>query len=135
MRKRPLSDVITDLLSEVTSLARSEVELAQAEVTENINRAVRNLVVAIAGGVVLIPAAVIFLEGISVLLMRAGVTDWLAYVIVAVVVAVIGVFVARAAAKKLSVQSLLPKKTIHQFKRDAEVASVVRPNHEHQRAA
>ena len=135
MRKRPIGDIVGSLFSDMSNLVRTEAELVQAEVQENLNKAIRNIVMAAAGGLLLIPAAVVLLEGISVFLMRAGIPEDLAYVIVALIFGAVGLFVALGAIKALKKTSLLPKKTIHQFTRDVEVAKNMRQDHERQRAA
>jgi hypothetical protein len=135
MRRRPISDVVGDLFAGIAGLASTEAELARAEVSENIDRAIRGVMMIVVGAVIVLPAAVIFLEGLALLLVRADLPDWLAYMVVGLVVAAIGAAVALAAKKQLKKVSLLPRKTIHQFRRDVEVAKQMRQDYERERAA
>ncbi len=135
MAKKPLGDVVSDLFASLTSLVRTEADLAQAEFRETIDTGVRNAVMAVVGAIIVLPAAVIILEGIAILLTHAGIGDYAAYLIVGVVAAAAGVFVMMTAMKKLKKMSLLPKRTIHQFQRDVEVAKYARQDYETERAA
>jgi hypothetical protein len=135
MAKKPLGDVVSDLFASLSSLVRTETELAQAEFRETIDTGVRNAVTAVVGAIIVLPAAVIILEGIAIVLIRAGVGDYAAYLIIGGIAAAVGVIVMMTAMKKLKKMSLLPKRTIHQFQRDVEVAKYARQNYETERAA
>ena len=135
MRKKPLSDVIGDLFANLGSLVQAESELAQAEVKEAVQDGVSNIVTAVAGAILMLPAAVLLFEGIALALIRAGVGDYAAYLIVGAVAAAVGAILVMTAVKKLKKLSLLPRRTIHQFKRDVEVAKYMRNDHESDRAA
>lgn len=135
MPKKPLGDVVSDLFASLSSLVRTETELAQAEFRETIDQGIRNALTAFVGAIIVLPAAVIILEGLAILLIRAGVGDYAAYLIVGALAAVAGIIVMLGAIKKLKKMSLLPKRTIHQFQRDVEVAKHVRQDYETERAA
>ena len=135
MRRRPISDVFGDLFAGLADLASTEAELARAEVSENVDRGINSIVMIVVGAVLVLPAAIIFLEGLALLLIRADLPDYIAYMIVGLVVAAIGAAIALAAKKRLKTVSLVPRKTIHQFRRDVEVAKQMRQDYERQRAA
>lgn len=134
-RKRSISDVVGELFSGLSNLVRTEAELAQAEFLENVDRATKNVITVLIAGIILLPAMVLLLEGLALLLIRADVPDYVAYLIIAVVTAGICAAVILAAIKRLRKVSIIPRKTIHQLKRDAEVANIVRQDHGTQRAA
>ncbi len=135
MAKKPLGDVVSELFASLSSLVRTETELAQAEFRETIDTGVRNAIMAVVGAVIVLPAAVVLLEGIALLLIRAGVGDYAAYLIVGAIAVAAGIIVLMNALKKLKKMSLLPKRTIHQFQRDVEVAKYARQSYETERAA
>jgi putative superfamily III holin-X len=90
---RPIPEIFTDLVSQVTGLVRTESQLARAEISEKATRALSGMAMILLGMVLLIPALVVLLG------MILGLIGW-------------------SMAKPAS---LVPDKTIDQLKRDAEV--------------
>ena len=91
---------------------------------------------ALAGAVLLIPALVILLDAAVAALVDGGMEAHLAALIVGGGALLVGLILLLLGTSRLRAASLVPGKTIHQLKEDAEIARrQVRSDHDHQRAA
>ena len=133
-RERPITAIVSDVGNQIALLVRKEGELAGAELAENLKAAVRGAIVAIVGAVLLIPALVILLMAAVDALIQAGLAGWAASLIVGGVVLILGVILMIVGANRLSADTLTPKKTLRQLRRDAAVPTMVEDD-ELQRAA
>jgi len=127
---RPLSDLMTGLVTDIAGLFRKEIDLAKAEASENLNRAIGSietlmigLIFAIAAIGVLLSAVV---QGLSALLMEHGMQDANAHALSAVVVGlVVGilawVMISRSLSR-LGNRSVRFEKTTASLQRDLDVA-------------
>jgi len=119
---RPLTSVVTQLVSDLTFLMQTEFRLARAEVSEKLSQA--------ASGVMFMGiAAVASLGGLLVLLFGAvrwleiaGVPNQWGYLIVGGVALIAGALLAIKAVSSLKVSSLKPDRTIEQLRADYSVA-------------
>jgi hypothetical protein len=119
---RAFSDVVADLINQVTRLFRKEFELARTEVSENVSSAIGGLVMIIAGAVLLIPALVILLQGgVSALIERGFAAHWAALMVGGGAL-LIGIILAMIGMGRLKADKLVPHRTIEQLQRDAAVA-------------
>ena len=59
---RPIPEIFTDLVSQVTNLVRMEGRLARAEISEKATRALSGMAMILLGSMLLIPALVILLQ-------------------------------------------------------------------------
>lgn len=121
MNVRPIPEIFTDLISQVTNLVRKEGQLARAEISEKAGRALSGMVMILLGAVLLIPALVILLQAAMAGLVQNGMTPAIASLIVGGVALIIGVVLALIGWNLAKPSSLVPDKTIDQLKRDAEV--------------
>ena len=124
---RSLSDLIRELRDETTTLLRQEVALAKTEMSEKINTVTRNVAFAIVGG------AVAHLALIFLLLSASGGIEtgieateaaphgqWIAPLIVGLVVGAIGALLLMKAKSGLSKANMKPQKTIESLQEDKQ---------------
>jgi MFS family permease len=112
--------LLSDALSNVSSMVRNEVDLARAEVSENVSRA--GVAIGLIAG-----AAIIALVALNVLaaalvaaLTEAGLDAGWSALIVGVVLAVIAFVLIGKGVNDLKLSSLAPTRTVKNVKRDAE---------------
>lgn len=118
---RPIPEIFTDLISQVTSLVRKEGQLARAEISEKAGRALSGMAMILLGSVLLIPALVILLQAVIAGLVQNGMDPALAALIVGGAALIIGMVLGLVGWSWVKPSSLVPDKTIDQLKRDAEV--------------
>jgi len=111
--------LLSDAMTQVSSLVRSEVDLARAEINENLNSAI------VALGLI-VGAVVIFLTALNVLsaalvagLTEAGIPGGWSALIVGVVYAIVGYLLLQKGTNDLKLISLAPTRTAKNVKRDA----------------
>ncbi|MCQ0969514.1 phage holin family protein [Paracoccus sp. TK19116] len=122
---RTTGGLLSDALSHVSSLVRSEVDLARAEVSENIKGA------GVAIGMI-VGAAILALTTLNVLsaalvaaLTEAGVPAAWSAIIVGLFFAIIAYVMARKGISDLKLTSLAPTRTAKNVKRDAQAVKEV----------
>jgi hypothetical protein len=118
---RPIPEIFTDLISQVTNLVRKEGQLARAEISEKAGRALSGMAMILLGSVLLIPAFVILLQAAIAGLVQNGMDPALAALIVGGAALIIGMVLGLVGWSWVKPSSLVPDKTIDQLKRDAEV--------------
>jgi uncharacterized membrane protein YqjE len=112
--------LLSRLMGEVSTLFRKEIALAKAEVSEAASEAKAGAVSLVAGGAILFAAVLVLLAAI-VLLLAERMDPWLAALIVAVVVAVIGFVMIQSGKKKLDPSSFKPERTQDALRKDKEM--------------
>jgi len=118
---RSIPEVLSDLISQVTTLFRKEAELARTEIADKVVHAATGIGFAVVGAVLAMPALVILLQAIVALLVGAGMSIALASLIVGGSTLVIGILLLIAGMERLKGMKLTPEKTIHQLQRDAQM--------------
>jgi hypothetical protein len=118
---RSLSELLSDVTTEIASLFRKEVELAKAETSEQVSRAAK------AGGMLGAAAVVGFLDLILFSFAAAWalsevVPEGVAFLIVAVVFAIVTTTLALAGKKRLASINPMPNQTVQTLKADVQVA-------------
>ena len=118
---RSLSELLSDVTSEVATLFRKEVELAKAETTEQVSRAAK------AGGMLGAAAVIGFLDLILFSFAAAWalseiVPEGVAFAIVAVVFAIVAGALAMAGKKRLANVNPVPNQTVQTLRADVQVA-------------
>ena len=113
--------LFADALSQMTSLFETEIRLVRTELTEKISTALRAVLVLLASAVLMLAALFIILIGIAEVLVALGLPPWGAYLLVGFVVAAIGGVAVYFALKTLSADNLMPRRTITQLSKDADV--------------
>ena len=113
--------LFADALSQMTTLFETEIRLVKTEISEKISSAINAVIVLLVAAVLLLAALFIILFGIVQLVIFFGVVAWLAYFIVGVVIAVAGAIALYVALNKLSTDNLMPKRSLNQLGKDADV--------------
>jgi hypothetical protein len=119
---RPLTSLVTDLMSEVTTLFQTEIRLAKAEMNEKIQRAANSGVLIGAGAIVMLPAVFILMLAIVRWLAVAGLPEHWGLLLVGLVVASAGVALLMKGINNLKGSALVPRRTIEQVRADLSVA-------------
>lgn len=118
-----LGSLIGDLAHKTTTLLRREVELAKAEMSEKIERLQTAVASMAAGAAVLYAGFLVFLffvvAALDAVLDRWIETNWLAPLIVSVIVLAVGYTMLKAGQKKMKEDTLVPERTLRSLQRDA----------------
>lgn len=117
---RGIGDLLGDLGGQVSTLVRKEIELARTEVTSSAGKMSRGAAMAGAGGVIVFAGVLVLLAAIVFGLIEAGLDAWLAALIVAVVVLVIGGAVTAMGVQRIRETDLAPKATVETVKDNVE---------------
>lgn len=118
---RSLSELLSDVTTEIATLFRKEVELAKAETTEQVSRAAK------AGGMLGAAAVIGFLDLILFSFALAWalsevVPEGVAFAIVAVLFAVVAGVLFKAGKKRLANVNPVPNQTVQTLRDDVQVA-------------
>lgn len=117
---RPVSELISDGLRQLSQLLRSEMALAKAEVSESVKTAIRGSIMLVVGGVVALPSLFILMMALAAFLAEMGLAVSLSYLITAVVGFVIAAVLAMVGLNRLQADKLVPNRTINQLHRDVD---------------
>lgn len=125
--QRSFAELIRELRDESVALVREEVALAKTEVGEKVSRVGRNTAMLVVGGAVahlgLIFLLLAMSEGLNAMFIAADMPfhgQWLAPLIVGLVVGIIGVAVLMTAKNTLANTSVVPQKTVQTLKDDKQ---------------
>jgi len=118
---RPIPEIFTDLIGQVTSLVRKEGQLARAEISEKATRALTGIAMILLASVLLIPALVILMQAGIMGLIDNGSDPTVAALLIGGGVFLIGLVLGLIGWSWVKPASLVPDKTIDQLKRDAQV--------------
>ena len=118
---RSLSELVSEVTGEIATLFRKEVELARVETSEQVSRAAK------AGGMLGAAAVIGFLDLILFAFAAAWalsevVPEGVAFLIVAVVFAIVAGALAMAGKKRIANINPVPNQTVQTVKEDVQVA-------------
>lgn len=118
---RSLSELLSDVTTEIATLFRKEVELAKAETTEQVSRAAK------AGGMLGAAAVIGFLDLILFSFALAWalaevMPEGAAFAIVGVLFAIVAGVLAMAGRKRLATVNPVPNQTVKTLRDDVQVA-------------
>jgi hypothetical protein len=119
---RSVPELLSNALSQVSTLFRKEIQLARAEVGEKFGEAAGSITPIAAGGAVLVAALVLLLFALASLLVSFGLAVGWAQLIVGAVFALVGYALVRSGLSKLKTSNLMPERTAEQLSRDAQAA-------------
>ena len=125
MNLRPIPEIFTDVIGQLTSLVSKEGQLARSEISEKLNRALAGMALILAGAVLLIPALVILLQAAMAAMMENGMSPALAALITGGAALALGIVLALVGWSWIKPSALVPDRTIDQLQRDAAVARQV----------
>jgi hypothetical protein len=120
---RSIPGILSDLLSQFSTLIRQEAELARTEVSEKISRAVMGAAMAGGAAVLLLPSLVILMmAGVYGIPELTGWPYWASALVVGGGFTLIGLIVLLIGISRLKARALVPDKTLGQVKEDAAMA-------------
>jgi Putative Actinobacterial Holin-X, holin superfamily III len=119
---RPLGQLFGDLSRQLGTLVRKEIELARTEMTGRATAVGRDAGILGAGVAALYAAFLAVMFAVILLLADAGITPWVAALLVGVVVAIVGAGLVAAGRSGLARSDVAPKATIETLKEDAQWA-------------
>ena len=117
---RTISHLFGDALSQFSKLFQNEVDLAKAELGEKVQQIGSAVGLIAAGAVLVIPAIVMALFALSAALIASGWSQPVAYLISAIVAAVIAGILLAVGMNRLDARHLAPRETLHQLEKDKE---------------
>lgn len=116
---RSLGELFGDLSRQMGTLVRQEIDLAKTEVTSKATSFGRDAAMVGAGAALGYAALIVGLIGLATLLSDLGLTPWLAFVVVALVVGVIAAVLIQQGRARMQRTDLAPRETIETLKEDA----------------
>src|SRR3954471_2043765 len=119
---RSIPDLLGDAVNQLAKLIGNEFALARAELADKAGQVARASALIGAGAVLMIPALVILLFAIAAVLMHAGLSDPLAYLLTAIGAMAISGILIWVGISRLSGDALTPKVTLEQLERDKMAA-------------
>jgi drug/metabolite transporter (DMT)-like permease len=118
--ERSLGELLSELSRETSLLVRKEVELATTEMTAKARTAGGHVALAATGGALAHAALLVLLAAFVVGLTQLGVAAWLAALIVAAVVGVVGYMLINKGVSALRATRVVPTHTVQSLKEDAK---------------
>jgi hypothetical protein len=115
---RSIPELFSDAVAQLAKLVGNEFELARAELSEKASQASRAAGMIGAGAVILIPALVLLLFALSAALIRSGLSEPVAYLIVGLGAALLSTVLIAVGMSRLSGGALKPAVTLDQVQRD-----------------
>jgi len=115
---RSIPDLVSDAFAQLAKLVGNEFDLARAELADKANQVGRAAALIGAGAIILMPALVLLLFAVAAALIRAGLSDPVAYLITGVGAAVVSAALIVTGLKRLSGDALKPSVTLEQVQRD-----------------
>tara|TARA_R110002012_G_scaffold5711_5_gene26583 strand:- start:52456 stop:52854 length:399 start_codon:yes stop_codon:yes gene_type:complete len=117
--------LLSDALSHVSSLVRSEVDLARAEINDNLKSAGIALGMIVGAVVVALTALNVLTAALVAALTEAGVPAGWSALIVGIALAIVAYFMVSKGTNDLKLSSLAPTRTAKNVKRDAQAVKEV----------
>jgi Putative Actinobacterial Holin-X, holin superfamily III len=115
---RSIPDLVSDAFAQLAKLVGNEFDLARAELSDKASQVGRAAAIIGAGAIILIPALVLLLFAVAAGLMRAGLSDPVAYLITGAGAAVVSGALIAMGLSRLSGDALKPTVTLEQVQRD-----------------
>jgi Putative Actinobacterial Holin-X, holin superfamily III len=117
-----LGQLFGDLTRQLTTLIRQEIDLARTEMTAKVGSTARDSALMAVGGALIYASIFALMATVILGLIDAGVTPWLAALIVGVIVAAIGGGLIMVGRNRLASGELAPKRTLETLRDDADWA-------------
>jgi hypothetical protein len=124
--ERTLGQLVADATNDMSSIARSEIALAKAEITADAKQAGKGAGMFAGAGVMGFLGLVLLLFAVVYGLVAAGLSVWLSFLIVAVVLFVVAGILALVGKKAVSKVQGKPERTIVTTQ---ETIAAIKPNH------
>jgi uncharacterized membrane protein YqjE len=117
---RSLGELFSDLSQQTAELIRQEMRLAKAELTEKAVDVGRHAVMIGAGVAFALAAVVALAAAVTLLLVEAGLTPWIAALIAAAAMGAVAYLLAQSGISALKKQTIAPVETMHSLKETTE---------------
>ena len=117
---RTISHLFGDAMSQFAKLFQNEGDLAKAELGEKVQKIGSAAGLIAAGAVLVIPAIVMALFALSAALIAGGWSQAVAYLISAIVAAVLAGILFAVGMNRLDARHLAPRETLRQLEKDKE---------------
>lgn len=114
--------LLGDALNQLSKLLSNEIQLARAELAQKLGQAGKGAAFIAASAVVLIPVIVLLLISLAMGLIQLGMSPLAGHLIAAFAGGAVSFTLAMVGVSYLKVEHLMPKVTIEQLKRDADIA-------------
>ena len=121
--ERSISQLVGDLLAELSKLVQNEIDLARAELSDKVALTGGAVKLIAAGAILLIPGIVLILFSIASELIQLGWSAPLAYLCSGGGAVVIAGALAWAGMSRLSASTLKPTLTLNEIRRDTVMAT------------
>lgn len=118
---RPLTSLLTDVVSELAYLVQTEIRLAKTEISEKISRAGSGGAMIGAGAILALAGFIVLLFALVRWLAVAGLPEEWGFLLVGGAVLAIGAILAMKGINDLKGSALMPKKTVKQMRADYSV--------------
>jgi hypothetical protein len=119
--EKSIGALISDLTRDISTLFRQEILLAKTEMSEKVEQAESGATMLLVGGAVAY-AGLLLLLAAAVLGLSLYLEPWLAALIVAAVVLLVGLVMVAKGKKNLKARNLMPEKTVESLQRDRYLA-------------
>jgi hypothetical protein len=116
--QRPVGGLLTDLVSQMNALFRTEINLLKSEMKDNVRSFSGALVSVAIGAALLVAALVVLVQAVVAAMVASGLSVWLASMIVGIALGVIGAMVLKGGADKMSLSEMTPDRTVRQMEKD-----------------
>jgi uncharacterized membrane protein len=117
---RSIGELLRDLANDSTRLVRDELTLAKTEAQEKVSQVGAAVAMMAVGAVLAIPALVLILQAVVTVLSNF-MWDWVAMLLVGVVIALVGYLLVRKGQNDLSAGKLAPERTAANLRRDVRL--------------
>ena len=118
---RSVPELLADLMRSVPALVRQETQLLRSEMSDKVTQIEVGLGSIVAGAILLFAALLVLLEAIVIAMTEFVGAGWAA-LIVGAAVAIIGAVLLKKGFDQMKASNLMPERTTHQLKQDAELA-------------
>jgi hypothetical protein len=115
---RSIPELASDAIGQLAKLIGNEFDLARAELSEKASQAGRAAGLIGGGAIILIPALVVLLFAAASALIRAGLSDPMAYLLTGGVAIIVALILISIGISRLSADALKPKVTLQQVEQD-----------------
>ena len=120
-KQRPITSLLTHVVSEVAYLLQTEIRLAKAELSEKVSNAATGAGLVGGGAVLLLAGLIVLLFGVAQWLAIAGMPVQWAFMLVGFVVLAVGAGFAMYGLRSFKSSELMPNRTIEQVRADFSV--------------
>ena len=120
--ERSIPTLLSDIFGQLAKLISNEFDLAKAELSDKAAQVGRAAAMIGVGALLMLPALVMLLFAVAAGLMRAGLSDPVAYLLTGIATAAIAGALVAVGLKKLSGDAMKPKIMIEQLQRDEAAA-------------